>query len=142
MRQIILLTLLVFSTAAISTEQADLNKNRLQLVMLDLLTDSQSLTEGIFKEDFKLIASSAEKIANHPNPGAEILQEIKKDLAADMPKFKMHDAKVHNAATSIVKLAGQHDLVGIFAEYHKLIDGCQSCHSDFRGRISVVLGKK
>ena len=87
-------------------------------------------------------AGNLEKIANHPNPGAEILQEIKKDLAADMPKFKMHDAKVHNAATSIVKLAGQHDLVGIFAEYHKLIDGCQSCHSDFRGRISVVLGKK
>jgi len=141
MRRVIILTLLVFSTAAISTELVEPSKNRLQLVMSDLLTDTQSLTEGIFKEDFKLIASSAEKIANHPNPGPEILQQVKKSLATEMPKFKMHDVKVHNAAASIVELAAKNDMSAILAQYHEMVDGCQSCHSQFKKRISLELNK-
>lgn len=142
MRQIILISLLAFSTAAIAEDQEVASKNRLQLVMMDLLTDTQLLTEGVFKEDFELIAKSAERIANHPNPGPEILQQVKKNLASEMSKFKQYDVVVHNAATLITELAANKDLVGVLSKYHTMIDGCQGCHSQFKQRISVILSNK
>lgn len=141
MRRVIIFTLLIFSTVVISSEQNESSKNRLQMVMLDLLRDTHSLTEGIFTEDFTLIESSAEKIANHPNPGPEILQQVKQTLGSEMTKFKIHDVTVHKAASSIVELAAKDDMSAILIQYHKMVDGCQSCHNNFKSRISAVLSK-
>ena len=113
--------------------------NKLKLVMQGLLKDSHLLSEGIFYEDFSKIEKAAKNIADHPNPGMQTMKKVIGHLGKDMPKFKGLDTKVHNTAISIMKAASKKNMSAVVANYHELIDGCQSCHSQFKKRVSKVL---
>ncbi len=120
---------------------SETSSNKLQLVMQGLLTDSQQLTAGIFYEDFVKIEQAAKNIADHPNPGKPTMKKVMGHLGKEMPTFKGLDMKVHNTAVDIVKAAGEKDMQAVVASYHQLIDGCQSCHSQFKQRVSKVLAQ-
>jgi len=113
--------------------------NRLKLVMNGLLKDTQLLTEGIFLQDFNKIKLAASNIADHPTPGKETMQKVMEHLGTEMPTFKGFDMKVHNTAVLIAKAANENDMIGVVDNYHQLVDGCLSCHNDFKKRVAKVL---
>ena len=122
------------------TEDKTSTKNSdLKIIMNGLLDDTKLLTEGIFLEDFTKIRLAANNIANHPKPSSETLKKVKANLAEEMGLFKGFDIKVHNASLEIAKSASNKDLVSVVSTYHKMIDGCLSCHSQYKNRISSVL---
>ena len=129
-----LLTLLLVPGSVFAQET-----NRLKVVMNGLLKDTQLLTEGIFLQDYKKIELAASNIADHPNPGKETMQKVMKNLGTEMPTFKGFDMKVHNTAVDIAKAAGDEDMTSIMSGYHQLIDGCLSCHTNYKKRVAKIL---
>ncbi len=121
--------------------QEEASQNKLKIVMQGLLKDSQSLNEGIFYENFSKIEQAAKNIADHPNPGQPTMKKVIGYLGKEMPVFKSLDIKVHNTAVFIVKAARDKNMPLIVASYHELIDGCQSCHSQFKARVSKILSE-
>jgi len=115
--------------------------NKLKLVMQGLLKDSHLLSEGIFYDDFTKIEKAAKNIADHPNPGMPTMKKVIGYLGKEMLQFKGLDGKVHNTAVEIAKAASNKDMKSVVSNYHELIDGCQSCHSQFKQRVSKVLAR-
>jgi len=140
---LLLLCLTIVSMGSLSANdgKSKPSENRLQLVMQGLLKDTQKLNEGIFYDDFAKIEQAAKNIADHPKPGMPTMKKVIGYLGKEMPKFKGLDTVVHNTAVTISKAANEKDMVSVVSNYHKLIDGCQSCHSQFKTRVSKVLRK-
>jgi len=113
--------------------------NDLKTIMNGLLEDTKLLTEGIFLEDFAKIELAANNIANHPKPSPETLKKVKANLVEEMGVFKGFDMEVHNAALEIAMSASNEDLTRVVSLYHQVIDGCQSCHNQYKNRISKIL---
>ncbi len=133
------LTFLTISATAHDVSDKIVTKTTLKHVMRGLLNDSQQISEGIFLQRYNQIEQAALKIANHPTPSIEIRQKLAKNLGAEMGVFKNFDIKVHDTAVVIAKAANKKDMKLIVTEYHKLVDGCQSCHGSFKKRVSKVL---
>ena len=115
--------------------------NKLQLVMQGLLKDSQQLTAGIFNENFAKIEQAAKNIADHSTPGMPTMKKVIGYLGEEMPAFKGLDMTVHNTAVDIGKAARDKNMAAVVTSYHQLIDGCQSCHSQFKKRVSKILAE-
>ena len=114
----------------------------LKEVMQQLLEDTKLLTEALISEDYKLIAESADRIANHQMADKETRMKLAKSFGPEMMQFKGFDMKVHNAATEINKDAVTQDMNSILTNYSILIKGCQSCHNSFKERAITVLKAK
>jgi len=145
-KKLLFLMLSIFSlNSGISVAHGGESKpptNKLKLVMQGLLKDSHLLSEGIFYDDFAKIEKAAKNIADHPNPGMPTMKKVIDYLGKEMPKFKGLDGKVHNTAVEIAKAAKNKNMVNVISGYHELIDGCQSCHSQFKMKVSRVLNGK
>jgi cytochrome c556 len=115
------------------------NSISLRSVMQGLLIDTQQLSEGIFLEDFAKIKAAAKNIADHPAPAMANMKKVKGYLGTEMVVFKGFDIKVHNTALTIANSANEQDMSKIISGYHQLIDGCQSCHAQFKQRVSKIL---
>ncbi len=111
----------------------------LKSVMQGLLKDTQALTEGIFLEDYKKIEAAAKNIANHPTPGTLTMRKVMAGLGAEMGVFKGFDMKVHDTALVIANSASEQNMSKIISGYHQMIDGCQSCHAQFKPRVSKII---
>lgn len=130
-------------TRVMAHEKSQVHSNKsLKLVMQGLLKNSHLLTEGIFYDDFTKIEKAANHIADHPKPGMPTMKKVIGYLGKEMPKFKSFDGKVHNTAVEIAKAAKNKDMKRVMSNYHQLIDGCQSCHSQFKQRVSKQLNTK
>jgi len=141
---LLLTSIIILNIGSISAQGGTVNtsENRLKLVMQGLLKDTQMLNEGIFYDDLKKIEQAAKNIADHPNPGMPTMKKIMGYLGKEMPKFKELDGKVHNTAVEITKAAKDNDMKSVISNYHELIDGCLSCHSQFKMRVSKILKAK
>jgi len=133
--------LILLPLQAEQNEKKASTSNDLKVIMNGLLDDTKLLTEGIFLEDFSKIEFASNNIANHPKPSSTTLKKVKSNLAEEMGTFKGFDMQVHNASQEIAKLAPSKDMVKIVSLYHKIIDGCQSCHNQYKSRISNILSK-
>jgi len=131
------LLIVIFAPSSVFAQET----NRLKLVMNGLLKDTQLLNEGIFLEDYKKIELAAGNIADHPTPGKETMQKVMENLGTEMPTFKGYDMKVHNTAVIIAKAAKENDMKSIVSNYHQLIDGCLSCHNNYKKRVSNILSQ-
>ena len=108
-------------------------------VMQGLLTDSLAINNGIFLEDFTMIEQAAAHIADHPKPDMSIRKKLMMNLGAEMGTFKSLDHVVHQSGVDLVSAAKEKNMVKVVAKYHQLIDGCLSCHADFKKRVSELL---
>lgn len=131
-----------YSGIAVASETDTTQEKGLKSVMQGLLKDTQLLSEGIFLQDFVEIELAANNIAKHPTPGMKTMKKVMGNLGTEMAVFKGLDMKVHNIALGITKSASNQDMPGVVSGYHKLIDGCQSCHSQFKQRVSKILGQQ
>lgn len=105
-------------------------------MMQKLLTDMQTVDQGIYTEDFKLIANGAGNIADHPNMTTEDKKIIKQTLGSEMKKFVDFDMKVHHHADSMRIAALQEDMEKVLDHYRIVQQGCVDCHSNYRTKIS------
>lgn len=137
---IIVMSALSLFFGVVTAEESEVKQvNGLKQVMRGLLEETQQLTAGIFLQDFRKIELAANKIANHPGPGMVVKTKLIAKLGPEMAKFKQLDSVVHNAAVVITRAAAENNMATIMTSYHQLIDGCQSCHSEFKQHIAKVL---
>lgn len=62
-----------------------------QKVMKELGKNMQTVTDGISREDWELVARTAPLIAKHPQPPTEEKQRIISFMGLQMSKFKSFD---------------------------------------------------
>jgi cytochrome c556 len=110
----------------------------LKLVMQGLLKDTQELTAAMLNEDFALIATKAENIADHPKPSMVTRMKVMKAMGSDMAQFKANDGVVHKAALAIMTNAQQKNIDGVGENFKKMIGGCLSCHGQFKNSVSAL----
>ena len=65
--------------------------------------------------------------------------KLMKAMGTEMARFKANDSIVHNAAVNMTKNAQQKNIQGITDDFKTMIDGCVSCHSEFKTRVSAIL---
>ena len=111
----------------------------LKQVMQQLIIDTNLLTKALILEDYQLIAQSANHIANHQKADIEIRKKLARAFGPEMSQFKGFDMQVHNAAVEIDSAAQKQDMKSILTNHSILIEGCQSCHNNFRERVIKVL---
>lgn len=108
---------------------------QLQIVMKELGKNMQVITDGISREDWKLVADTAPKVAMHPQPPAAELERIEQYLGANMHKFETFDKKAHGAAHSLEHAANKQDGHQVIAAFQKVQDACLNCHQAFRSKF-------
>ena len=116
-------------------------KNKLQIIMQNLLQDTQNILEGMILEDYKLIYESADRIASHPTPGIAIQVKLLKNMGGDLSTFKNLDGYVHDRAIAVREASKIMDKEQIFSEYTKLLNGCLSCHTQYKTKVSNIINK-
>ncbi len=126
----------------IGATSPEVKKNDLQLIMNELMKNTQTLSHAILIQDFEQIELAAASIADHPKPSSQTLNQIKQTLNKEMPLFKQYDNTVHQAALTITSLVKAKDIQQITTEYLRMYQGCQSCHADYKERISIALKDK
>ena len=140
-KKLLLATSLVILTTvnvSMANDTVKAPEGSLKLVMQGLLKDTQELTAAMLNEDFTLIATKAENIADHPKPSMATRMKIMKAMGADMAQFKANDEIVHKAALDIMTNAQQKNIDGVGENYKKMIGGCLSCHSQFKDSVSAL----
>jgi len=125
------------STQTIANEAA--LEGSLKLVMQGLLSDTQKLTGAMLTEDYVLMEQLSKRIADHPKPSMATRMKLMKAMGADMAQFKKNDGVVHGAAVNMTKAAQEKDIKRVGENFQTMINGCLSCHSQFKSRVSEIL---
>jgi cytochrome c556 len=115
------------------------NSNGLISVMQGLLDDSLVLNQGILEKDFSKIEKASNDIANHPKPGMVTMKKVMVGLGSEMASFKGFDTLVHDIAMNIKEAATKEDMVTVKSSYHELLNGCLSCHTQYKTRVTNLL---
>lgn len=105
-------------------------------MMRMLLADMQTVDQGIYNENYKLIAKGADDIANHPKMTQEDKQTIKKTLGKEIKEFVAFDMTVHHHADSMRLAALQENMQQVLRHYRIVQQGCVDCHSNYREKVS------
>lgn len=121
--------LLVGNTSA-RAEQASLNE-----IMLKLEADMEMIVKAVNYGDLKAVEESAMAIAEHEKIPMVKRLKIAEILKEDMPNFKQTDMAVHDAALKVAESAKGGDYNGVAENYRLLLNGCVSCHLNFRDRV-------
>ena len=133
-------TVINFSLAKeTDVSKSSAEEGSLKLVMQGLLADTQNLTAALLREDFASIEKIAQNIAEHPKPSMETRMKLMKAIGTEMAKFKANDSVVHGAAVAMVKNAQNKDIKAVGENFQRMIDGCISCHGEFKAKVSAIL---
>lgn len=81
------------------------------------------------------MAQLAEAIADHPTPPMGERMRILAKMGEDAPRFRAADRKVHEHAKELAVAAEQEDMLQVLHFYHRLMQGCVDCYSEFRPRV-------
>lgn len=104
----------------------------LKVIMNQLMMDMFTVNQGIWQEDFSLIAQGANDIVHHPKIPRGQKQRISEILGNDMARFARYDKQVHNHADSLKQAAKEHSMDRVLKEYRTVQNGCVGCHTAFR----------
>ena len=124
--------LVSLSTVSAMAEDAAPEALVLQKIMADLGEAMQAVTDGISREDWPLVETSAASIAVHPTPPMSEKARILAYMGTNMSQFKAHDNKTHLAAVELGKRAKEKDGVQVITAFAELQQTCLSCHQRFR----------
>jgi hypothetical protein len=130
------LVLLIASTIAIADESTTLKE-----IMQKLRNNLVEISDGLLTDDFEQIQRGATGIAEHPQIPAAQIQLVAAELGPEMPTFKQIDTLVHNLALEIGVAAKTSDHRAAMSGYQRMIEGCLTCHSTFKDRVTAVLAE-
>lgn len=138
---IVLGTLLVITITAPGIGAPDLapadslETRPLRSLMAELGQDMNRVSEGIWREDYDMIASGAERIAHHPRVPAEERTLIQEILTDRFPQFVALDQTVHRTALELAAAAQARDLPSVLDQADRLVRACVACHAAFRDPV-------
>ncbi len=89
-------------------------------------------TDGISREDWALVASTASLIAVHPQPPFGEKLRILAFVGTAVGKFRAYDATTHEAALELEESALRGDGESVIAAFATLQNSCLACHQNFR----------
>jgi len=124
------------TTPTLAQAQAPKQEHKLTLrvIMQELGTEYLRLTNALLVDDFKGLEESAKAIQTHPLPD-EIVVAIKKKLGRNFRAFERADEQSHQRAADLVKRAAAKDISGSAKAFGGIVDGCVSCHKQFRAPL-------
>lgn len=120
------------SSMAWSDDTQEAGPLALRRIMQELGKNMQTVTEGISREDWALVADAAPRIAAHPKPPLGEKIRILAFIGTDADKFKWYDEKMQQAALTLEEAAARGDGRGVIAAFANLQQGCLACHQVFR----------
>ena len=104
----------------------------LRRIMQTLGKDMQAVTDGISREDWDLVAKTAPRIADHPQPSMGERMRIMAFIGSDVGKFKQYDKRTHEAARALGQAAIRGDGQAVISSFATLQSTCLGCHQQFR----------
>lgn len=104
----------------------------LRKIMSDLGKNMQTITDGISREDWKLVEKAASQVADHQQPPFVERIQILSFIGSNVSLFKAHDNKTHNAAIALGKAATGKDGYKVITAFSTLQNTCLACHQNFR----------
>ena len=104
----------------------------LRAVMKSLGRDMQTTTDAISKENWALVAETAQKIAHHVEPPLSERKLIVDWLGSNSELFEDLDEHTHEAARARRKAAESGDGQEVIENFAKLQNSCLACHQRFR----------
>jgi Cytochrome C''. len=110
------------------------HKLTLRAIMQELGAEYLRLTTALLVDDFKGLEESAKAIQTHPLPD-EIVVAIKNKLGRNFRSFERADEQSHQRAADLVKRAAAKDISGSAKAFGGIVDGCVSCHKQFRAAL-------
>lgn len=140
----VLLATLVFAgtvsaQSAAAGSQQEAATRPLRPLMVDLSLDMERIHQGLWREDYVMIAQGARSIAEHPKISSEQMAAIKKALGTDFKQFFQFDVTVHEAASALADAAAGENLEAVLKHRRQLQQGCISCHVGFRAQVREAL---
>ncbi|MGV8921962.1 MAG: cytochrome c [Thermomonas sp.] len=118
---------------------ADANKEKasakplaLRKIMQVLDKDMQTVSDGIARADWSVVARIAARITNHPQPPMGERMRILAFIGGDAGKFKEYDKQTKQAAHALEKFAIQGDKRAVISTFSTLQETCLACHQQFR----------
>lgn len=107
--------------------------------MQGLEADMAAGAHGLWIEDRASVEAAARRIAEHPRVTPEQMSIIQATLGEGFAAFARHDHDVHDAAVAFAEAAAGAEVADLLAGYVRIQEGCVSCHSAFRTRVSGAL---
>ena len=111
-------------------------------IMQQLATDMAKMTDAVSREDWKMVADIADRVADHDQPPLSEKMRILGFIGKESGKFKTYDKKVHDAARDIQKAAQQNDGYGMIESFSRVQKNCLACHQEFRDRFQAHFYKQ
>ncbi len=110
------------------------DKATLRQVMLEVLSDYQSITLGIMTDSAEMTADSARRLANHRIPVGGLLPYLGLDNVNDnkLAVLESFNDMVEGNAHKLAEAADQDDMATAAALLGKIGSGCVGCHAVFR----------
>lgn len=126
-------TLLASTCLQAWAEDADKAKPlALRKIMQDMGKNMQIITDGLSREDWKMVAKVAPLLADHPQPPMVEKIRILKFFGVNAGKFKEHDEKTHQVARALEQAAMRNDGQAVISSFATLQNSCLACHQSFR----------
>lgn len=104
----------------------------LRRIMQDLGEDMQAVTDGISREDWRLVAETAARIAEHPQPPVTEKVRILTFIGSDVARFRGFDEQTHQAGKALEQAAEREDAQAVIDAFATLQTACLGCHQAFR----------
>ncbi len=101
-------------------------------VMRGMDKNLANLSRAIMREDYDLIASSADNIANHPGIKQKDLHALFERLGDKKEAFIQCDKTVHDLALSVSKAGEQKDMARVLDQYSAMLSKTVECHKAYR----------
>jgi cytochrome c556 len=111
----------------------------LRSLMTELGQDMSRISDGIWREDFEMIAAAAERIAHHPRVPVHEREVIQETLVERFPAFVAFDHSVHDTAARLAEAAQQGNMSAVLERADRLTHGCVACHTAFREPVRRAL---
>ncbi|MRR56798.1 MAG: cytochrome C [Deltaproteobacteria bacterium] len=100
--------------------------------MRELGKHMQTITDGISREDWALVAKVAPLIADHPQPPLGERMRVLALVGSDVSTFRDLDEKTHQAAKMLEHDAMRDDGNRVITDFGRLQSSCFACHQSFR----------
>lgn len=132
---ILLLTMTILTGFEGMQNRSDQESIDLPTIMRIIASKMDLINEGIYTQNYPLIAEGAAGINDHPPLSDETRTLIKKTLGERMQVFAKFDNIVHSTADSLRIAAQSKDMYQILENYRVIQQGCVNCHAAFQEEI-------
>lgn len=129
---ILCLSITCTASQAWANDASESKPLELRRIMQELGKNMQTVTDGISREDWALVAKTAPRIADHSKPPFSEKLRILSFVGSEVGKYRDYDKQTYDVAQAIGQAARQQDGQMVIAAFARLQNSCLACHQSFR----------